>query len=202
MKVLGTGEDRNVFLCYKQRSGKPSRFHVQNVSGHTFDTTKLVNIALYERSIRNKASDNANVLNYVYLTTSPGFYPVSPWLVKDGSNSEIKGFLITEYNGREERRLGTGLKDGEVFSQSFSWLSNDTPKTTETVRIKFGVNRVEQVASLPKDADGTPTGELGVLYVVTDEKNYYMTQIGVDDLGNPTYDYVETYDTWDGLVGT
>ena len=202
MKVLGTGEDRNVFLCYNQRSGKPSRFHVQNVAEHTFNTTNIVNIALYERSIRNKASDNANVLNYVYLTTSPGFYPISPWLVREGSDSLIKGFLITEYNGREERRLGTGLKDGEVFSQSFSWLSNDTPKTTETVRIKFGVNRVEQVGELPKDADGTPTGELGVLYVVTDEKNYYITQIGVDDLGNPTYDYVETYDTWDGLVGT
>lgn len=81
-------------------------------------------------------------------------------------------------------------------------MSNETPKTEETVRIKFGVNRVEQVASLPKDEDGKPTGELGVLYVVTDGKNYYMTQVGVDGLGYPTYDYVETYDTWDGLVGT
>lgn len=116
MKALGSGEDRDVFLCYNPRSGKPSRFHVQNYNTtHTFDTTKLVNIALYEGSIRNKDTDNPNVLNYVYLTTSPGFYPVGNWLVRDGSHSEIKGFLITEYNGREERRLGPGLKDGEVF---------------------------------------------------------------------------------------
>lgn len=116
--------------------------------------------------------------------------------------------MIEEYNGHDDIIIGPGLKVGEKFTCDIEWTSDSTVNPSK--EFVLGVNKVEWVDSLPKDDNDNPTGELGVLYITNEveeggssvEKHYYMVENGVNDQGTHTFEYVETDDNWDGLVGT
>ena len=71
---MGSGEDRNVFLTHKRIEGLPSRFAVKGQSVLNLNTSELINLGVYERSIRKKIVEDACADNYVYLNTSNGFH--------------------------------------------------------------------------------------------------------------------------------
>ena len=125
---MGSEEDRMVFLSY--RPSGANRFYARNTTPKDFDTRTLNNLKLYEESIREVDSSDTNVRNYVYMKDTNGFYPVGNWLVLSGSgsnvHSEIKGELITEYNGQQETRIGPGLAPGEKFTCELEWESQDS----------------------------------------------------------------------------
>ena len=200
---IGEGEERLVFLTRKMQPNLPSRFAVKEQPvAFNLDTSQLINLKAYERSIRRRDSEGADVANHVYLNTSPGFYEISPWL----TDGRLKGYLIGLYNGSEERRIGPWLEDGATFTCEVSWDDDDVPSEAEFT-FPFGVKRAEWVSELPVDGEGNPTGEFGVLYMMeedegrsTVEKHYYVE---IDDEAE-TPDkkkYVETTDSWNGLVG-
>jgi hypothetical protein len=88
VKSLGTGENRDVFLCHTKTPGLPSRFHVKETCDMTLETNQLFNIRSYERSIRKikpptgEEFTYADAANLVYLADSPGFSTMSPWLTE------------------------------------------------------------------------------------------------------------------------
>ena len=162
VKSLGTDENREVFLCHTKTTGLPSRFHVKSTGTLDLNTAQLFNIRPYERSIRKvtpptgEESTYADAANLVYLANSPGFSPISPWL----TNTQIKGRLITEYNGQEDRRIGPHLEDGGkfTFSNTISWETNvegniTSAPTLSSETFTFGVKRV--------DSDDTWDGLMG-----------------------------------------
>ena len=100
---IGEGEERLVFLTRKMQPNLPSRFAVKDQPvAFNLDTSQLINLKAYERSIRRRDSEGADAANYAYLNTSPGFYEISPWL----TDGKLKGYLIGLYNGSEERSYG------------------------------------------------------------------------------------------------
>lgn len=191
----GVNGDKQVFLSYKRSSGLPSRFHVRSTSELNLPTGTLVNLGEYERSIRSDNTDQPHANNFVYKSTSPGFYPVGNWL----NGTQIKGRLIWTYSGSYEKDSGRFLG-----SEDFKWEKvfdpteiSETP-VSETVTLAFGPRGVLRVAELPT----TPTaGEEDKLYIVTTSgKSYYWQKVEEGDVSE--YKFVETPDGWDGKIGT
>ena len=131
LNSIETDSGRNVFLTYKPTSGKPNRFGVKSIGAKTFTTSSLINLDQYEASIRKRDTESADVENYVYKSNSPGFYAISPWL----TTTQINGFLITEYNGQSDMRIGPGLEGGGTFTCDVV-LENET---TKSFTFDFGV---------------------------------------------------------------
>lgn len=77
---IGTGDSRKVFLTYNGRPNLPNRFEVKPPSQKDIATSSIVNLSQYEKSIRQKDTENANVSNLVYSPSSNGFYEVGSWL--------------------------------------------------------------------------------------------------------------------------
>ena len=125
-----------MFLTYNPILDKPNRFGVKSIDEKNFATSSLVNLNHYEKSIRKRETDTADVENVVYLSSSQGFYPISPWL----SETQINGLMVTEYNGQSDIRMGPGLEGGMAFTCDIELEGEITPSTTKSIEITFGVN--------------------------------------------------------------
>lgn len=162
LNSIGSENDRNVFLTYKPTSGLPTRFGVKSIGEKNFTTSSLINLDQYEKSIRKRETENADVENYVYKSNSPGFYAISPWL----ETTQIKGFLITEYNGQSDMRIGPRLEGGGTFTCKVELGKNET---TKDFTFDFGV----------KSESSGWSGMLGTQVTITG-------RINISDMENPT----------------
>lgn len=186
LRALGTGRSRDLFLTYNydtSSNGLPSRFRVKGEVNKDIVVDDLINIEEYERSTRFKDTDEPYAMNYVFKSTSVGFYPVSPWLVEKNGKWTIVGKIIQEYNGYNEIGLGPKLDEGGQFSieVQLPGTISDTPES-QTQTFSFGPEPVERYAKfedfpLMDDLDPTKRPRSGVLYISTNDDNHYRWQV-------------------------
>lgn len=186
LRALGIGRSRDLFLTYNydtSSNGLPSRFRVKGEVNKDIVVDDLINIEEYERSTRFKDTDEPYAMNYVFKSTSVGFYPVSPWLVEKNGKWTIVGKIIQEYNGYNEIGLGPKLDEGGQFSIEVQLPDtiSDTPES-QTQTFSFGPEPVERYAKFEDfpsmdDLDPTKRPRSGVLYISTNDDNHYRWQV-------------------------
>lgn len=127
---LGSGAKKMVFLKYNVVPGKPNRFIAKDTQTLNLIVDELVNLDLYERKIRRKLTDLADVQNFVYKSSSPGFYPVGNWLKQNtgvsGNPWTIFGRHILEYNGYNDLNTGPNLDVYGKFTHKVE-IPSETP---------------------------------------------------------------------------